>query len=214
MWTESPEMLRESLVVFEWEWNWNTQSSFLQKCSEHVKTEEEQDTCHSGKVNFLIYFQLLSWSQFSIFPFRHWEMLDIFYVFSTRTHSELIHIRLLSMIIHSAEQNSVKGKLVLFAYTPVSLLCWWHCEWLRTIILPLWMQDELELTSHKAKGIHQGEHLWKERCYCRLCNSRTNHFLMWHWVCMAWLVKIFRIDRKSSTSSEKLFWSSCLSGVN
>lgn len=72
------------------------------------------------------------------------------------------------------------------------------------ISLPLWMQDELELTSHKAKGIHQGEHLWKEQCCCGLYKCRMNHFITWHWVCMAWLVKILRFDWKSSTSSEKL----------
>lgn len=137
----------------------------------HVKTEEKQDICHSGKVNFFLF--VFNFCLEVSFPFSHLDTVNC----------ELLahHIRLLSLIIHSAEQNSVKGKLVLFAYTPVALLCWWHCEWLRTISLPRWMQDELELTSHKAKGIHQGEHLWKERCYCGLCNSRTNHFLMWHW---------------------------------
>lgn len=43
-----------------------------------------------------------------------------------------------------------------------------------------WMQVELDLTSHKAKEIHQGEHLKNSA----IVGYITVEFFMWHWVCM------------------------------
>lgn len=65
---ESPQMLRESLVVFEWEWNWNTQSSFFQKYIAMWNLRRSRTLATQEKWTFLCIFNFcLKLS----FPFSH-----------------------------------------------------------------------------------------------------------------------------------------------